>query len=68
MNQIAEEYWDLYVCDTLDYDLPGHLLSYPIRITHNGEVTELPGLEYFPDTKARVLGSKSAMLPSVLTT
>ncbi|XP_022730216.1 phospholipase D alpha 1-like [Durio zibethinus] len=68
MNQIAEEYWDLYACDTLDYDLPGHLLSYPIRVTHNGEVIEIPGLEYFPDTKARVLGSKSEILPPILTT
>ena len=67
MNQIVEEYWDLYACDTLDYDLPGHLLSYLIRVTYNGKVTELPGLEYFPDTKARVLGSKSEMLPSILT-
>ncbi|XWS70696.1 hypothetical protein CRYUN_Cryun03dG0069300 [Craigia yunnanensis] len=68
LNQIADEYWDLYACDTLDYDLPGHLLSYPIRVNHNGEVTERPGLEHFPDTKARVLGSRSEMLPSILTT
>ncbi|XVF48087.1 hypothetical protein PTKIN_Ptkin03bG0163000 [Pterospermum kingtungense] len=68
LNQIAEEYWGLYACDKLDCDLPGHLLRYPIQITHSGEVTELPGCEHFPDTKARVLGSKSEMLPSILTT
>ncbi|XVE71452.1 hypothetical protein DITRI_Ditri10aG0151700 [Diplodiscus trichospermus] len=68
LNQIAEEYWDLYARDTLDYDLPGHLLSYPLRVTTNGEVTEVPGLEFFPDTKARILGSKSEILPSILTT
>lgn len=68
LNRIAEEYWDLYACDTLDCDLPGHLLSYPIQVTRSGEVTELPGFEHFPDTKARVLGSKSEMLPSILTT
>ncbi|CAN6681205.1 unnamed protein product [Malus baccata var. baccata] len=68
VNQIADQHWDLYSCDTLDGDLPGHLLSYPIAVTENGEVTELPGTEFFPDTKARILGSKSDLLPSVLTT
>ncbi|KAK6236204.1 hypothetical protein SCA6_011541 [Theobroma cacao] len=67
VNQTADDYWDLYSCDTSDHELPGHLLSYPIRVTHNGEVTEIPGLEHFPDTKARVLGSKNEMLPSILT-
>lgn len=68
VNQTAREYWDLYSCETLDHDLPGHLLSYPISITENGEVTELPGTEFFPDTKAQVLGSKSKLLPPILTT
>ncbi|XP_008242775.1 PREDICTED: phospholipase D alpha 1-like [Prunus mume] len=69
VNQIAEKHWDLFSCETLDGDLPGHLLSYPIRVAAaNGEITELPGTEFFPDTKARVLGSKSELLPSILTT
>ncbi|KAL4319648.1 hypothetical protein GQ457_18G003530 [Hibiscus cannabinus] len=68
VNQIAEEYWDLYACESLDYDMPGHLLRYPIRVTGDGEVKELPGTEFFPDTKGRVLGSKSEILPSILTT
>ncbi|PON89019.1 Phospholipase D [Trema orientale] len=68
VNQIAEKYWDLYCGETLDHDLPGHLLSYPIRITEKGEVTTLPGTECFPDTRARVLGSKSELLPPILTT
>ncbi|OMO57753.1 C2 calcium-dependent membrane targeting [Corchorus olitorius] len=67
VNKTAEKYWDLYSCDSLEHDLPGHLLCYPIGVTSNGEVTELPGFEYFPDTKARVLGSKSDILPSILT-
>ncbi|XP_024017312.1 phospholipase D alpha 1 isoform X2 [Morus notabilis] len=68
VNQIAENNWDLYSCETFDDDLPSHLLSYPIRVNENGEVTTLPNTEYFPDTKARVLGSKSEILPSILTT
>ena len=51
VNQIARKYCDLYSSETLDHDLPGHLLSYPIHITEKGEVKELPGIEFFPDTK-----------------
>ena len=68
VNQIAQENWELYSGETLGRDLPGHLLSYPIRVAENGEVATLPGAEFFPDTKARVLGSKSEILPSILTT
>jgi len=52
----------------LEHDLPGHLLSYPIGVTEEGEVVELPGLENFPDTTARVLGNKVDYLPPILTT
>ncbi|KAK7834300.1 phospholipase d alpha 1 [Quercus suber] len=68
VNQIARKYWDLYSSETLDHYLSGHLLSYPIQITEKGEVKELPGIEFFPDTKAKVLGSKSELLPLILTT
>ncbi|KAG6526276.1 phospholipase D alpha 1-like [Zingiber officinale] len=68
VNKIAEKYWDLYSSDNLDSDLPGHLLSYPIGVSGDGTVTELPGTEFFPDTKARVLGTKSDYLPPILTT
>ncbi|OIV98260.1 hypothetical protein TanjilG_14849 [Lupinus angustifolius] len=67
INQISERYWDLYCSETMDCDLPGHLLSYPIRVTESGEVTTHPGLECFPDTNAPILGSKSE-LPVILTT
>ncbi|CAI9786920.1 unnamed protein product [Fraxinus pennsylvanica] len=68
VNQIADKYWDLYASENLERDLPGHLLRYPIGIANEGEVTELPGMEFFPDTKARVLGAKSDYLPPILTT
>ncbi|XP_076893803.1 phospholipase D alpha 1-like [Bidens hawaiensis] len=58
VNQIAERYWDLYASENLEQDLPGHLLRYPIGVASEGNVTELPGTEFFPDTKARVLGGK----------
>ncbi|KAI3929378.1 hypothetical protein MKW92_027898 [Papaver armeniacum] len=68
VNKIADGYWDLYSSDSLDRDLPGHLLRYPIGITSDGNVTELPGFEFFPDTNGRVLGAQSILLPPILTT
>ncbi|KAF8658948.1 hypothetical protein HU200_058783 [Digitaria exilis] len=68
VNEMADKYWDLYASDNLDADLPGHLLRYPINITKEGTVTELPGAKYFPDTQATVLGMKSKNLPPILTT
>jgi len=68
VNQLADKYWDLYSSETFEHDLPGHLLRYPISISGDGEITELPGFEFFPDTKARVLGNKSNYLPPILTT
>ena len=64
LNQIARKYWDLYSSETLDHDLPSHLLNYPIHITKKGEVKELPRIE----TKVKVLGSESKLLPPILTT
>ncbi|XP_071734196.1 phospholipase D alpha 1 [Rutidosis leptorrhynchoides] len=67
VNQIAEKYWDLFASENLEQDLPGHLLRYPIGVASEGHVTELPGAEFFPDTKARVLGGKVDYLPPILT-
>ncbi|CAN6442358.1 unnamed protein product [Victoria cruziana] len=68
VNRVAEKYWDLYSRDKLDHDLPGHLLRYPVQVTNDGDVTQLPGLVFFPDTKACVLGAKADYLPPILTT
>ncbi|KAH7866455.1 hypothetical protein Vadar_020634 [Vaccinium darrowii] len=68
VNEIADKYWDLYASESLERDLPGHLLRYPIAVSSEGQVTELPGMEFFPDTKARVLGAKSDYMPPILTT
>lgn len=68
VNEIADKYWDLYASESLERDLPGHLLRYPIAVSSEGEITELPGMEFFPDTKARVLGAKSDYMPPILTT
>ncbi|KAJ1379213.1 Phospholipase D/Transphosphatidylase [Sesbania bispinosa] len=41
---------------------------YPVGISSEGKVTELPGFEFFPDTKASVHGHKDDYLPPILTT
>jgi len=68
VNEMAQAYWDQYSSDSLEQDLPGHLLTYPIGVASDGTITELPGLEHFPDTKARILGTKSDYMPPILTT
>ncbi|XP_047313140.1 phospholipase D alpha 1 [Impatiens glandulifera] len=68
VNQVADRYWDLYSSEVLENDLPGHLLRYPIAVSNEGDITELPGSEHFPDTKARILGGKVDYMPPILTT
>ncbi|XP_050363852.1 phospholipase D alpha 1-like [Argentina anserina] len=68
VNQLAETNWDLFSSDTFHGDLPGHLLRYPVEVTRTGALTNLPGLEHFPDTKAPVFGTKSEYLLPILTT
>ncbi|GJX66071.1 phospholipase D alpha 1 [Tanacetum coccineum] len=68
INQIADKYWDMYASENIESDLPGHLLRYPVGITRDGDITELPGVTNFPDTSAKVLGAKSDYLPPILTT
>uniref|UniRef100_A0ACD5U7W1 Uncharacterized protein n=1 Tax=Avena sativa TaxID=4498 RepID=A0ACD5U7W1_AVESA len=68
VNAMADRYWDLYASDGPERDLPGHLLTYPVGVTSDGAVTQLPGVEFFPDTEARILGAKSDYLPPILTT
>ncbi|XP_039016185.1 phospholipase D alpha 1-like [Hibiscus syriacus] len=68
VNHLADKYWELYSKNSLDQDLPGHLLAYPVGIASDGTITQLPNFEYFPDTKAKILGTKSDYLPPILTT
>ncbi|XP_057434472.1 phospholipase D alpha 1-like [Lotus japonicus] len=69
VNRLAENNWDIYSKETFDeFRAFHHLMRYPIEVTNNGAIKTFPGLEYFPDTKARILGSKSEYLPPILTT
>ncbi|KAK6927573.1 Phospholipase D/Transphosphatidylase [Dillenia turbinata] len=68
VNEQANKHWELYSGETLNHDLPAHLLRYPITITPSGSITTLPETECYPDTNARILGLKSYSLPPILTT
>ncbi|XP_065850117.1 phospholipase D alpha 1-like [Euphorbia lathyris] len=69
VNQIAARNWELYAYKDLESDdLPSHLLTYPIVVASDGDIIHLPGTQYFPDTTARIAGSKSDLLPPLLTT
>ena len=69
VNNLADTNWDIYSKETFDEHRPfHHLMRYPIEVANNGTITTLPGFQHFPDTKARILGSKSDYLPPILTT
>ncbi|KAG2700123.1 hypothetical protein I3760_07G218500 [Carya illinoinensis] len=72
VNDLAQKYWNLYVKETFDDYMEGHLLPYPIQLSINdmGEtkILPLPGFELFPDTNASVMGAQSDYLPPILTT
>ncbi|XP_054782042.1 phospholipase D alpha 1-like [Prosopis cineraria] len=69
VNQMADKYWELYSDESaVEEDLAGHLLRYPVKISREGRVQQLEGFEFFPDTQARILGTKSDYMPPILTT
>ncbi|XP_075672021.1 phospholipase D alpha 1-like [Castanea sativa] len=68
MNKMAKDNWEIYMKETIDADMQGHLLPYPIQVTRDGKITTLSGFRFFPDTKASVLGAKSDYLLPILTT
>ncbi|CAL0319158.1 unnamed protein product [Lupinus luteus] len=69
VNSVAERNWELYSKDSFDENAKiHHLLRYPIEVANDGTITTLPGFEFFPDTKAPILGTKSDYLPPILTT
>ncbi|CAK9170409.1 unnamed protein product [Ilex paraguariensis] len=64
VNRIADENWKFYSTDTYIGNLLVHLLRYPVEISSNGMIGTLPGIEFFPDTNAKILGTRSEDLPS----
>jgi phospholipase D1/2 len=67
VNRIGDQLWDLFAGEEV-VDLPGHLLTYPVAVGSDGAVSAVPGMENFPDSHAKILGTLSSSLPEILTT
>lgn len=64
---IGQKNWENY-CSEEMCDMKGHLMTYPIQVNQDGSIGSLPDWEHFPDfPAAKVLGTKSATLPDLLT-
>jgi len=69
VNEMAQENWLAYISE--EDEVPaGHLLTYPILVSQEGQVSNLEDEAYhcFPDTTASVLGALSGIFPEKLTT
>jgi phospholipase D1/2 len=67
VNEIAEENWKVFCSDQVQ-DMKSHLLPYPVSVAEDGSVEARTEGGYFPDTKAKITGTKSGLLPELLTT
>jgi len=67
VNRIGDQLWDLFAGEEV-VNLPGHLLTYPVAVGSDGAVSAVPGMENFPDSQAKILGTLSSSLPEILTT
>ncbi|CAN4125138.1 unnamed protein product [Withania somnifera] len=66
VNEMARYNWNAFVGNEYK-KMKGHLMQYPIQVSKNGEVTNLPGFECFPDVGGKILGAPTN-LPDALTT
>ena len=69
VKKVSSDFWSLYTAGEPEHS-DVHLLPYPIKVRWmDGRVESLPEpFDCFPDTRAKVLGSKSGMIPSKVTT
>ncbi|BFI07992.1 phospholipase D1/2 [Marchantia polymorpha subsp. ruderalis] len=69
VNAMGDKFWNQYAQDE-PCDIEGHLLTYPVTVGQNGEVTAFHDAPYFPDTNAFVVGTLNGLtrLPSTVTT
>lgn len=67
MKEVAEQGLEAYLRDD-GVALAQHLLLYPLHVAVDGRVTTYPNCTCFPDTNASVMGARSKVFPSSLTT
>ncbi|KAK7074059.1 hypothetical protein SK128_026180 [Halocaridina rubra] len=64
---LAEEALRAYI-EPGDAPTPRHMLLYPLQVNLDGTVTPRPDCPTFPDTCGSVMGARSKVFPSILTT
>ncbi|KAK3888882.1 hypothetical protein Pcinc_007096 [Petrolisthes cinctipes] len=64
---LAEDALKAYI-DPGDTPTPRHMLLYPLTVNPDGTVTPRPDCPTFPDTVGTVMGARSKVFPSTLTT
>jgi len=68
VRSVTSQFWDVYTAE-VPSSSDVHLLPYPYDISDTGDVAPLEApWDCFPDTIAPVIGAKSNVLPSKLTT
>ncbi|KAF2363269.1 C2 domain [Trinorchestia longiramus] len=67
MKELGEQGLEAYLRDD-ETALYQHLLLYPLHVSLDGRVTTYPNCTCFPDTNASVMGARSKVFPSSLTT
>uniref|UniRef100_A0A2P2HX20 phospholipase D n=1 Tax=Hirondellea gigas TaxID=1518452 RepID=A0A2P2HX20_9CRUS len=67
MKDLAERGLEDYMKDD-EVALQQHLLLYPLNVGVDGRVSSYPNCTCFPDTNASVMGARSKVFPSSLTT
>ncbi len=68
VREVSNDFWSLYTADEPAHS-DVHLLPYPVQVDEKGNVHPLTEpFNCFPDTSAKVLGTKSGYLPVKLTT
>ena len=67
MKDLGQRGLEAYLEDD-EKALPQHLLLYPLFVGLDGKVTSYQNCTCFPDTNASVIGARSKVLPSSLTT
>lgn len=67
LRQIGQDNWLAYQSPDVQSLPRGHLLNYPTTVEADGTVRALQDCEEFPDLGGKILGTKSAVLPGILT-
>ena len=66
MNDIGNKNLDRYLTSDAR-NSESHLMSYPLRVNHDGKLVKYRGWSVFPDTGGNICGADSTFLPDSLT-